>query len=159
MYYCLQWSEVAQVSRQTKLAHIFYTSTHSLISFFVPYIKLCSCLQVKLDWKRCDEVIKNGCFPGGSLPPLSFVWHLCNIFQPSVPSYYAWRVVRLSSFPTHDFFQKVQSMCVYCFLISLFLPCTPVKDVVYLVVWITPWRSKLSWFVAMHLFLGGKQTE
>ena len=105
------------MSRQTKLAHIFYTSTSSLISFFMPYIKLCSGLQVKFDWKRCDKVIKDGCFPQCSLPLLSFIWHLCNIYQPSVPSFYAWRLVRLSSFQIYDFFQTVQSTCV-CILLS-----------------------------------------
>ena len=48
---------------------------------------------------------------------------------------------------------------VYCFPTPLFVPGTPVKYVIYIVVRITPWWSKLPRFVAKHLLLGGKQTE
>ena len=48
---------------------------------------------------------------------------------------------------------------VYCFHTPLFLPCTPVKYVVYVVVQITPWRSELPQFVAKLFLLRGKQTK
>lgn len=53
-----------EVDELRKRARIFYVymSTHSLISFSVPYIELGAWLQ------RRDEVKKDGSFPGGSLP-------------------------------------------------------------------------------------------
>ena len=76
-----------QVDQLRKLAYVFYTSTRSLCSFFVPYIELGSCLQSKFNLKRSDEVKKDGHFPGGSLLPLFSYCHSCNIFQPLVPFY------------------------------------------------------------------------
>ena len=162
VHYCVQWTELPWVSRQTKEAYTsFYTSTR-LSSFFVPYVELGSWLQGKFDLKRCDKVKKDCHFPSGSLPPLSFDSRSCNFFDfwcPVTSVLFCWAVVVFLLI----IFSKRYG--VYCLLIPVFLPCTPIKCVVNIVVQITPICSKVfvpwwkNWVAHGHLLFRGGRTD
>ena len=97
-------------------------STHSLSSFFVPYIELGSCLQGKFELKRRNKVKKDGRLPGGSLPPLSFICHSCNtgvFFNLWCPVTSV--LLDCRRFPVRDFCQEVLSILFsYTFISALY---------------------------------------
>ena len=115
VYYCMQWSELLRVSRQTKegrtrFLHVYEFSKLALGALH----RIRFWLQSKFDLKRCDEVEKGSRFLGGSLMPLSFEWYWCNFFQLLFPSYSLF--VRLSSFSCSQFFPKGTEYTLYLFL-------------------------------------------
>ena len=89
VYYCVQWSELPRASRRTEEAcscflHVYLFS--KLVNRALHRIR-CFGYKVSLVRKGVTEVKKDGSFPRGSLAPLCFVCHSCNVFQSLAFSY------------------------------------------------------------------------